>query len=179
MSQASATTNIDPLVLATDLVLAESNGATAEALNEARAALSSIRVQASDSVEIRDATGSCGSHCNGLFVCTGEQKNGCPLFPKVSDPDKWLCYSGCVWFMTSSTSLHLTTDECVGFCKSIEAHRAHPTLAQQWGFHDGAKWEVQAQVVAVLSDKVRLSFLNVHTSPSPDSLVQPQRRNNW
>ena len=113
---------------------------------------------ATATVEISHATGPKAPRCNGLFACTGEVYNDRPLFRKVGDPDTWLrIIKNSSWQVTDTENK--VANNFRGFCCSVESGLLHPTLAQQWKVHDGSKWEMQAQVAAVVSDKVNYRSL--------------------
>ena len=88
------------------------------------------------SVVLSGATGPASGNINGVFAPTGKDHNGKPLFQKVGDPDKWLCYDkDGNWGVTGTTNMEANNKR--GWCYSVKTGLRHPTLATEWNVFNG------------------------------------------
>ena len=102
------------------------------------------------SVVLSGATGSASGNINGVFAPTGKEHNGKPLFQKVGDPDKWLCYDKDGNWMVTDTA-DKEANVASGWCHSVKAGLPHPTLATEWNVVNDGKFVAEAGMSAKVS----------------------------
>ena len=102
------------------------------------------------SVVLSGATGPASGNINGVFAPTGKDHNGKPLFQKVGDPDKWLCYAKDGDWGVSSTA-NKDANICVGWRYSAEKGLPHPTMATGWKFIKDGKFVAESGMSAKVS----------------------------
>lgn len=97
------------------------------------------------SLDITGATGACSSAINGRFNLVEELCQGCPVWQKESDKDKWLLrFSNGYWYVAETD--RKVSDKAGGFMRSSKQGQLFPHVAGPWRVWTGGAWELQEAV---------------------------------